>query len=303
MLTRPATRLAAVAAATAGLLWVAPAALADDGLVKVDCHQSMAPGCTATASSSQVGTGNTQAGGGGGCRDAASNPAPCVDPNLGWMGSDGCYYKPTSGNTQALAAFGPATPGPGGWYQQTCVGSTTGLGLGQLVWVPGPAPVPPVVVAQQAASQLSLDSPRIGTSPPAGSAQLVRLPTWLWIDPASWQPQHASASVPGVSVTANAAPTTVTWTLGDGTTLTCHGPGTAYPTGTDPTAASPDCGHTYAHTSSGQPGGAFTVTATVTWAITWTGGGQTGTLPTLQTQATTTLRVVESRAVIVGNGG
>ena len=160
-----------------------------------------------------------------------------------------------------------------------------------------------MVVAQQAASQLNLDSPLIGTSPPAGSEQLVRLPTWLWVDPAGWQSQHATASVPGVSVTANAAPTSVTWTLGDGTTLTCRGPGTAFPAGVDPTAASPDCGHTYTNTSAGQPGGTFTVTATVTWAITWAGGGQAGTLPALQTQATTTLRVVQSRAVIVGNGG
>jgi hypothetical protein len=302
MLTRAGARLVAVAAVTLGLMLIAPAALANGGLVRVDCHQSAAPGCTSTAFSSHASSGNTQTGGGGGCRDVAGNPAPCTDPNLGWMGADGCYYKQTSGNTQAMTPFGPATPGPGAWYMQTCVGSTTGLGLGQLVWVPGPAPVPPVVVAQQAAAQLGLASPRIATSPPVGSQQLVRLPTWLWVDPAGWQPQHATASVPGVSVTANAAPTTVTWTLGDGTSLTCRGPGTVYHTGTDPTAASPDCGHTYTHTSTGQPGGAFTVTATVTWAITWAGGGQTGTLPALQTQATTTLQVVESRAVIVGSG-
>jgi hypothetical protein len=302
MLSRPVTRLAAVIAVTAALLWAAPSALADDGLVKVDCHRSATPGCTATASSSYVSSGNTQAGGGSGCRDAADNPAPCVDANLGWMGSDGCYYKQTSGDTQGLAALGPAAPGPGAWYMQTCVGSTTGLGLGQLVWVPGSAPVPPVVVARQAASQLALDSPRIATSPPTGTEQLVRLPTWLWIDPASWQAQHATASVPGVSVTANATPTTVTWTLGDGTTLTCRGPGTAYSAGADPAAASPDCGHTYMRSSADQPGGAFAVTATVTWGITWAGGGQTGALPALQTQAITTLRVVESRTVIVANG-
>jgi hypothetical protein len=74
--------------------------------------------------------------------------------------------------------------------------------------------VPPVVVAQQAGSRFTLDSPRIATSPPAGAAQLVQLPTWLWINSADWQPQHATASVPGVSVTTNATPTTVTWMWG-----------------------------------------------------------------------------------------
>jgi hypothetical protein len=300
MLTRPAARLLAISALTAGLLWAAPTALADDGLVGVDCNHSNAPGCTATASTSQANSGTKR--GADTCHDAAGRPAPCIDPNLGWMGSDGCYYKPTTGNIEALAALGPAKPGPGAWYIQTCVGATNGTELGQLMWVPGAAPVPPVVVAQQAASRFTLDSPRIATSPPAEAAQLVQLPTWLWINSADWQVQSATASVPGVSVTASATPTTVTWTLGDGTTLTCRGPGTAYPAGTNPAAASPDCGHTYTRTSTDQPGGAFTVTATITWVITWAGGGQTGTLPALQTQATTTLRVVESRAVIVGNG-
>jgi hypothetical protein len=227
---------------------------------------------------------------------------PCTDPNLGSMGADGCYYKPTTGDGQALAGFGPTKVGPGAWYQQTCLGSTQGLALGQLVWVPGAAPVPPVVVARQAASQLVLDSPSIRSSPPPGTPQLVRLPTWLWIDPTGWGSQHATASVPGVSVTANATPTGVTWELGDGATVTCDGPGAAFPARADPKASSPDCGRTYTRSSAGQPGGTFTVTATVTWEITWGGGGQTGTLPALHTQATTTFRVVESRAVIVNQG-
>jgi hypothetical protein len=40
-------------------------------------------------------------------------------------------------------------------------------------------------------------------------------------------------------------------------------------------ADSPDCGHRYTHTSSGQPGERFALTATSTWTVDWevTGGG------------------------------
>lgn len=299
MLTRPAIALAMAGLMAAALLSLtSEEALAGDGLRQVSCQQGSAPGCTATAGSTNTSTGTASVGGAAGCHDAAGNPAPCTDPNLGWMGSDGCYYKAAAVDPQAVAGLGPATPGPGGWYIQTCQGATNGSQLGQLVWVPGAAPVPPVVVARQAASRLRLDSPRIGSSPSPGTAQLVSLPTWLWIDPAGWGARSATATVPGVSVTATATPTSVTFSMGDGSTVVCHGPGTVYPAGGDPKAASPDCGHTYTRSSAGQPGGAFAVSATVTWAISWAGGGQAGTLPAMTTQATAAFAVAESQALV-----
>jgi hypothetical protein len=161
-----------------------------------------------------------------------------------------------------------------------------------------------VVVARQAVSQLRLDSPRIGSNPAPGTAQLVSLPTWLWIGPAGWGARSATATVPGVSVTATATPTTVSWSMGDGSsTVTCRGPGTVFPAGGDPKASSPDCGHTYTRSSAGQPGEAFGVTATITWAISWAGGGQAGTLPALTTQATAAFTVAESQALVAAGGG
>jgi hypothetical protein len=68
--------------------------------------------------------------------------------------------------------------------------------------------------------------------------------------------------------------------------------------GGDPAASSPDCGHTYTRSSAGVPGQAYPVTATVTWEITWTGGGEQGTLPALETTSTTVFRVAESQALI-----
>lgn len=288
--------------AVAGVVWAAGPASAGGGYGGVTCHPGSDPGCTATAGSSGSSRGNDSGGtGGAGCHNVAGESVPCTDPDLGWMGSDGCYYKAVEGDTGALDRFGPTTPGPGGWYLQTCLGSTTGTELGQLVWVPGAAPVAPEAVARQAASRLRLGSPKIGSSPAPGTAQLVSLPTWLWIDRTGWGTRSATATVPGVSVTATATPTKVTWVMGDGSTVVCRGPGTVFPTGGDPKAASPDCGHTYTRSSAGQPGQAFAVTATITWAISWAGAGQAGTLPELTTRADARFTVAESQALVTGS--
>ena len=102
-------------------------------------------------------------------------------------------------------------------------------------------------------------------------------------------------------MTATATPVRVTWSLGDGSTVVCRGPGTPFPAGGDPKAASPDCGHTYRRSSAGQPGEAFRVTAAITWSITWAGGGQAGELPALETAGVAALRVAESQALVTGS--
>jgi hypothetical protein len=150
---------------------------------------------------------------------------------------------------------------------------------------------------------LVLPSPVIQSSPAPGSLQLTRLPTWLWISHTVWTPKSKTATVPGESVTATATPVSVVWHSGDGSTVTCHGPGIPYTSAYSPSSASPDCGHTYTRSSAGQPGGAYHVTATITWDITWTGtGGAGGALPPLFTTAAMAFRVAESQAVNTSGG-
>ncbi|MFI1584772.1 hypothetical protein [Embleya sp. NPDC020630] len=146
-------------------------------------------------------------------------------------------------------------------------------------------------------SQLRLPSPVIATNPLG--EQIVNVPTWLWIAPASWVPVSATAEVPGVSVTATATPQRVIWTTGDGATVTCAGPGTAYSTRFDPASTSPDCGHTYVRSSASQPGAAYTLSATIEWTVTWAGAGQTGVVPGMRTTAQVATRVAEVQAVVV----
>jgi hypothetical protein len=189
-------------------------------------------------------------------------------------------------------------PASGGWYIYRC----TGPGLRDAlyrppVWIPnGPgAPPSPAELAQQARSQLRLPTPKIKTNP-AGD-QLVNLPTWLWADRGSWNPVSATAAVPGVSVTAVATPTSVTWSMGDGGSVTCTGPGSPFRPGGDPRSASPDCGYTYHASSAGRPGDAFPATATVHWTVTWSGAGQGGTFPNMTTSESVPFRVAESEGI------
>jgi hypothetical protein len=130
--------------------------------------------------------------------------------------------------------------------------------------------------------------------------QLVRLPTWLWIDPRLWTPRTTSASVPGVVVTATATPLRVSWATDDDSVVTCTGPGTPWLTPVnDPTAASPTCGHIYVRGSSSAPGGVFNGDSHGVVVSHLVGVGQGGTLPDLTTTSTTTVRVNEVQALVV----
>jgi hypothetical protein len=149
-----------------------------------------------------------------------------------------------------------------------------------------------------ARNRLRLPAPAIAANPVGD--QLVNLPTWLWLS--SWEPVSATATVPGVSVTAVATPTSVSWSMGDGAVVTCAGQGTPFRPGGDPKAPSPDCGYTYRSSSATQPGQAFPVTATVHWTVTWAGAGQSGTFPDLTTTGNAAFRVAESQALNNGGG-
>src|SRR5207248_3268020 len=198
-------------------------------------------------------------------------------------------------------ALGGLPAGAGAWYVKTCYGTGPGNMMAAssgLVWLTTPPVVAPEVLARQARSTLALPDVAIRVNP-AGD-QLVGLPTWLSLDPTSWRPQSATASVPGVSVTATATPTQAVWSMGDGESVVCHGPGTPWASGTDPMAASPDCGYTYRRSSAGAPGGAYAVSVTISWSVTWAGAGQGGTIPGLTTTGAVPVRVAESQAVISG---
>ncbi|MGW3585675.1 ATP/GTP-binding protein [Streptomyces rubiginosohelvolus] len=136
---------------------------------------------------------------------------------------------------------------------------------------PDAAPViDPEAVARRAAASMKLTGPVVA-SPRAAGTYVVGMPMWMWATPSSntTGPISASATAGGVTVTATAKVTTVRWAMGDGTTVTCNGPGTPY-TPDRGKSMSPDCGDLYERTAHDKPGEKHRGTATATWAITWT---------------------------------
>lgn len=236
----------------------------------------------------------------GGQGDGTS-PFVSVQCGQGWTPS--CTVSAGSpGSTQPAVG----TSAPHGGTPPGC--PVTVATVACLLSVPGPhggggVLPPPGTLARVAVRHLGLPGPVIRSSPAPGGLQLVGLPAWLWVAPAVWAPQSATASVPGEWVTATATPVSVSWQMGDGTTVACRGPGVPYPGSGDPASVSPDCGHTYTRSSAGQPGGAYRVTATITWNIRWAAAdGAAGTLPPLFTAAAAAFRVAESQAVNTGGG-
>ncbi|MBE2997185.1 hypothetical protein IDM40_00500 [Nocardiopsis sp. HNM0947] len=131
-------------------------------------------------------------------------------------------------------------------------------------------------------------------SPSPDGPVLVHVPVWMWIDGDQWAQQSASASVPGGEVSVTAAPSSVSWQMGDGTTVDCEGPGTPFDASThDPEESSPDCGHTY--TSTGQ----VQVSAQVRWETSWeSDDGEGGSLRSLTTETSQQVEVIESSGVV-----
>jgi hypothetical protein len=65
--------------------------------------------------------------------------------------------------------------------------------------------------------------------------------------------------------------------MGDGHQVVCTNAGTPY-AAADGMRHSPTCGYVYQTSSAGQPNHRYTVTATSQWVVTWSGGGQRGTV-------------------------
>ena len=219
-----------------------------------------------------------------------SNPGDPKDSNGGDGSPSNCTYARVDDTT--VPAGGPL---PGAWYVRICDSPNGIQSVSPAFWVTGGGPGP-ASLGQRAASELVLPTLVIRWNPAPPADQVLFVPTWFWVDPASWAPQSATASVPGLSVTAKATPARVQFTTGDGGSVTCDGPGTAWKSGMDPLASSPTCGYTYP-----KPG-TYTLTATVTWTVTWAGGGANGTVDPLTTTVSQPVRVVEAGALNT-NGG
>jgi hypothetical protein len=169
---------------------------------------------------------------------------------------------------------------------------------------PGAAGAPvvdPIELATEALERTPLPEPEITMSPSPDIPQLVNLTTFLWLPAEQWQPASVSASAGGVTSTVTATPTRVVWDMGQGDTVVCNGPGTPYRPDLPDDQQPSDCAFTYRRSSAGQPGQAFTVTATLEWETTWavTGAPGGGSLGTVSRSSTTSVQVAELQSLNV----
>ena len=189
-----------------------------------------------------------------------------------------------------VAVFeGDGQPIPEGWIRITCLGDDAiGEGLHR-VWVE--PRVDPERLARSLLAQVELKPISIGLVPKDPDAMtVVGLPVWLWVDEptrTTWGPATIAAG--GVSLTATVE--SVTWEMGDGTTLKC-GKGTEWKRGKG-AEPSPTCGHTY------EKQGSYTIRARSHWVARWSGYGQSGTIP-VTSSTTRQLDVGEIQVIVTG---
>ena len=290
-----------------GTVSLAPSALADSCSSSVDGREdkygtTVTVGVTCTIDSG----GSTSSGSSGtsGCHDGAGHPIACTFNGYAWTPSLG-FYCQVSGSSKpppASAVYeNPDGTASGRWY--SCLTNLAETWKSTLFWLD----IKPVVVVDAAAvahhlvDSVGLIPPDIGVGAwvdPGfeawGRSWWVGAPLWLWIDnsadPTAWGWHTLSATQAGVTVTASVSPSQVTFTTGDGGSVTCASPGTTrWYTPTDLLSQhSPSgCEYTYQQTNTlGDPTSRYTVSATVTWSVTYhASDGQHGGF-TVQTHST-----------------
>ena len=199
----------------------------------------------------------------GSCQASDTAPGTPHDSGSGQPHSDKPPELPKCSSFPEASDSRPADAE--GWVQIGCTEGSIAI----TVWVEGG--VSAEQIARSLLARVQLRPIEIGLVPLGVDAMtVVGMPVWLWVDdpsPTTWGPATISAG--GVSLTARVR--SVTWDLGDGTTLTC-GKGTEWRRGMggDP---SPTCGHTY------EVQGRYTIRARSHWVATWSGYGQSGTIP------------------------
>lgn len=172
---------------------------------------------------------------------------------------------------------------------------------------PGATGPAPAEVARDVVASMRLRAGQVGMAPPSyterpGSQFIVGIQAWLWVDdPLAVTTGPLTASDPSGALTATATVDRVVFDMGDGNSVTCTPRAGSSPgvmeVGTRWTAAwgeadSPDCGYTYTRA------GDYTITARTYWTASWSGMGESGTIP-IDVQTSVPVRVGEVQVLTV----
>ncbi|WCO67943.1 hypothetical protein PO878_04300 [Iamia majanohamensis] len=183
----------------------------------------------------------------------------------------------------------------GRWLQRWCPGIGAVSVDGEFI-IPEGGLVDPYQLALDALASVEIAPPAIRTSPSESGRLYVQVPTWLWLASSWWHTYEATANTGRVRSTVRATPVATRWDLGDGRSVSCHGPGTPWRPGSSEDAST--CTHTYTRSSATQSGGTFEVAATVTFEVSWTSNiADGGTLPAISRTSTLEVEVGEIQAI------
>ena len=160
----------------------------------------------------------------------------------------------------------------------------------------------PGQLALQAYGLLRLPSPTGDRSPDQDLRwrglpfSYVNLWTWFWTSPGTYRPVSKTVTARGVSATVTAGPTALVFDPGDGgSPVSCAGPGRPWREADGAGPPATGCGYQYRHVTGAGP---VTATVSIYWRVTWVGNnGESGALPTLVTQRSAQLNVLQIQTV------
>lgn len=209
--------------------------------------------------------------------------------------------EPEPTGTGGLHYCGPFYQQPDGSYRvDVCNGAGTYVQT-ITVWPTKPRPRPTQsTIVSSALGALNPPRPTIHTSPGYRKGLLVQTPTWLWVTPSYWRTYSTTITVWGYVVTIFATPTVVRWNMGNGDSVTCVGPGTPWLPGFGDALST--CKYTYRHSSDGAPGDRHRITATVTFAGSFTTvglGGMRGPLGAITRSSSVYAPVAEIQGLVI----
>jgi len=144
---------------------------------------------------------------------------------------------------------------------------------------------------------------QVGDAAPFGDADtplIAQLPTYLWVDPAVWQPRSATTPpVFGVTATVTATPSRVVFDNSAGDQVDCGANlGPPYDFARPDDEQESNCTLTFRHTSAVDD---WTLSSTIWWTVSYacSSGCGTGTLPPFVVRNTRPVRVAELQAVLL----
>lgn len=224
---------------------------------------------TRVCDSGTPGGGGAPGGGLSECTRSTGEAIPCTSGSGRWSPTYDCYLFPTEqpGPSDPRWATAGGTPETGRFY--TCDDDPQ-------LWIyvenGEAAPPDPAVLAQQALGAIQLTVPTVQLAPAPPAKSYVGLDTWMWMPQGQWAPLTNTVTAGATTVTVTIEPRWVTWNMGPGSKV-CYDAGRVWQVGQMPPGSTTSCSFKYTRVSDFQPGGAWPVSAAITWRVDWTCAG------------------------------